>query len=91
MSPLLNIAPISKDIELGTLKSKAIVLKLVPGAHQILRDLHNCAYSQLEPVFLRRGGNQLHSSTGNTTWSLFPFISHFQFILLVLIHFHVED
>ena len=91
MSPLLNIAPISKDIEVGTLKSKAIVLKLVPGAHQILRDLHNCAYSQLEPVFLGRGGNQLHSSTGNTSWGLFPFISHFQLILLVLIHFHVED
>lgn len=91
MSPLLNTAPVSKDTEVGTLKSKAIVLELAPGAHQILRDLHNCAYSQLEPVFLRRGGNQLQSSISNTTWSLFPFISHFQFILLVLIHFHVED
>lgn len=91
MSLLLNTAPISKDTEVGTLKSKAIVLELAPGAHHILRDLHNCAYSQLEAVFLGRGGNQLYSSINNTTWSLFPFISQFQFILLVLIHFHVED
>ena len=37
--------------------SKAIVLELAPGGHQIIRDLHNCTCSQLEPVFSRKGRN----------------------------------
>lgn len=35
--------------------SKATVLELDPGGHQIIRGIHNCAYSQLQTCFQGEG------------------------------------
>lgn len=47
--------PVSKDPEIGIETSKVIFLELGPGSHQIIRDLHNCASSQIKTCFRGRG------------------------------------
>ena len=52
--------PVSKDTEIGIETSKVIFLELGPGSHQIIRDLHNCASSQLKTCF--RGAGECNST-----------------------------
>ena len=80
--------PISKDIEMGTQASKATVLELAPGGHQIFRDVHNCVSSQSEPVFSGRGRDTALLLHWHHSMEFVSFVAHFQ---LILIYFHVED